>query len=389
MTEKLKTTQNKKQKKMTKAEFLFEQARLAQKHKAVLQLLVIISDQLIRQDLLTEILTKTGYRSKEDKVSRLLKELEDVKLIKRERMKYSRYKTVQIKRAGLNFILGEKAIPLKSAQNGEIRLLSRICKVELFRLHYVKEGRTLEDAINAALSANSNLFKDTELIYQFLRKDRLAYDSFHTKASNFYRQEGEIKRRRKDARTRLDEVRRRKKDTDEEEPKQKELYDVRKRCWTFEDLKTRNIFVSNMYLRDPSQQSLDEWIDKHYMFNKVGNKFKPETLVLEFDYLTISSTPDFYALMKSIMNIVIFVKKSFKMHDSFFQEDKKIERAIVEIECTINVRFITEDVLNDMNVDKAMKVFEKRLEKFMMGRDFKYKFQLNFEHLNLKREYIY
>lgn len=378
-----------KKKKLTKAEVMALQQLLTEKHKAVLQLIVIISNQLIRQDLLVDILTKSKYCTNEVAVSKLLKDLEDAKLIKRVRMKYSRCKIVQIKRAGLNFILGDKAIPLKKSKNGEIMLLLRICKVELFRLHYIRNGYILEEAINEALSDNSNLFKDTQFIYDFLRKDRLAYDSFHTKSSTFYRQEDEIKRRLKEAQKHLDEVRRLKKKDDEEEGKQKELYEVRKRCWTFEDLKTRNIFVSNMYLREPSQESLDDWIDRHYAFHMIENNFKPETLVLEFDQLTISSTPDIRALLKSIMNIVIFIKKSFKMHDSFFQEDKKIKRAIVEIDCTINVRFINKNVLNSVDLAKAMKIFEKRLDKYMMGRDFKYKFKLNFDHLNVKNEYKY
>lgn len=367
-----------------------EQQKIAQKHKAVLQFIVIISNQLIRYDLLLDILTKTKYCKDQVAVSKILKDLEDFKLIKRGRIKYSRCKIVKVKRAGLNFILGEKAVPLKSSQNGEIMMLLRICKVELFRLHYIRNGYSLEEAIKEALSDNSNLFKDTQFIYDFLRKDRLAYDSFHTKSSTFYRQEDEIKRRLKEAQKHLDEVRRRKKkDDEEEEGKQKELYEVRKRCWTFEDLKTRNTFVSNAYLRKPTQESMDDWIARHYGFHMIENNFKPETLVLEFDYLTISSTPDIYALLKSIMNIVIFIKKSFKMHDSFFQEDKKIKRAIVEIDCTINVRFINKNVLNSVDLAKAMKIFEKRLDKYMMGRDFKYKFKLNFDHLNVKNEYKY
>lgn len=394
MSKKTNSTSRKKKKKLTKSEVLELQEVLAPKHKSVLQLIVIISNQLIRQDLLVDILTKTKYCTDHTAVSKLLKNLEDAKLIKRDRLIYSRNKIVQIKRAGLEFVLGPKAIPLKKSKNGEIMLLSRICKVELFREHYLTDGCSLDEAMNKALSDHSNLFKDTQFIYDFLRKDRLAYDSFHTKSSTFYRQEDEIKRRLKDARFHLDQVRRgnehdKVEETEQQEVRQKELYEVRKRCWTFEDLKTRNIFVSNMYLRKPTQESLDDWIDRHYLFQRITNGFQNETLVLEFDYLTISSTPDIYALLKGIMNIVIFVKKSFRMHDSFFQEGKKIKRAIVEIDCVINVRFINENVLNSVDLDKIMKIFEKRLDKYMLGRDFKYKFKLNFDHLNVKNEYKY
>ncbi len=78
--------------------------KVAKKYKAVLWLIYRISNQLIRQDQLTKILVESKYCANSGSVSKILKELEDNKLIKKSRIKHQRNNNIQLCKPGICFI---------------------------------------------------------------------------------------------------------------------------------------------------------------------------------------------------------------------------------------------------------------------------------------------
>ena len=71
-----------------------KQAELLKKHESVFYVLVNVSNQMIRQEQLTKILIDSNYKTNAVGVTRLLKELEDAKLLKREQFEREKTKVV-------------------------------------------------------------------------------------------------------------------------------------------------------------------------------------------------------------------------------------------------------------------------------------------------------
>ena len=64
-------------------------------HKALFELIVIISNQIIRQAQLVDILLETNYSKNRTAVTRLLQKLEESKLIIRGKEENSKHRYVQ------------------------------------------------------------------------------------------------------------------------------------------------------------------------------------------------------------------------------------------------------------------------------------------------------
>ena len=82
-------------------------------HEQVFRLIILISNQIIRQSQLTEILLKTNYCKNAVAVTRLLQRLEEFDLIKRGKEEATNYKFVQVTKTSLKYIQGQNAVLVK------------------------------------------------------------------------------------------------------------------------------------------------------------------------------------------------------------------------------------------------------------------------------------
>lgn len=363
-----------------------KQTKLIEKHKPVLQLIGIISNQVIRQSQLSEILIQTNYVSNKDAkheskkagVSRLLKELEDHKLISRARLKYSREKIVKIRNAGLKAVSDKPMI--KSTENGKLRSLRNAVRIEIFKRYFIQPGLSLSECVDNALNHQvSNLFTSNQNFYKELKKDQLALHSFNTKSATFFKQEAEIKNRLRQKRQHMDDNVR--------NAGPNKLREFKKSYWTLEDLRERQIYLIDFTLTEPTEFDLNDWINQHYSFSK---SFEPLTLNLNFNYLILSSTPQKRDIVGNLMNIAKYVKRTFKFHHSYFQKDKGIQKAIVNVKAKIDLTLINHLVLDDVEKQAIEEWFEKKLKRYLTGFDFKYNFKIQFKQLGLngKNEHI-
>lgn len=359
-----------------------KQAKLIEKHKPVLQLIGIISNQVIRQSQLSEILIQTNYvsnkkakdESKKAAVSNLLKELEDHNLISRTRLKYSREKIVKIRNAGLKAVSDKPMI--KSAENGKLRSLRNAARVEIFRRHFLQPGLTLSECLDKALDHEvSNFFINNQNFYKELKKNQLALHSFNTKSSTFFKQEDEIKNRLKEKREHMDDNVRSDGPT--------KLREFKKKYWTLEDLRERQIYLMNFTLTEPTEFDLNDWINQHYSFSE---SFEPLTLNLNFKYLILSTTPRKEDLVANLMNVVKYTKRTFKFHHSYFQRDKGIQKAIVNVKVNIDLTLINHLVFDDLDKQAIEEWFEKKIKRYLSGFDFKYEFKIEFNQLGLNKK---
>ena len=183
-------------KKLTQKDLLIQ-------HEQVFRLIILISNQIIRQSQLTEILLKTNYCKNAVAVTRLLQRLEEFDLIKRGKEEATNYKFVQVTKTALKYIKGKDAVLVKVT--GVIRETKNAVRVEMFRYYFLKENMTLEEVLNLATQDSvSNLFNSHDAFYDSLLANDLAFDSFNSKSSNFFLQKAEIEYVKQQQRQSLD-----------------------------------------------------------------------------------------------------------------------------------------------------------------------------------------
>lgn len=352
-----------------------DRIKLLNDHKVIFELIVIVSNQIIRQEQLTKILIETNYCTNAVAVTRLLKRFEDVKLIKRYKEGSPARKMIQATKPSLDFVMG-KGIVVKPAES-EIRSLRNAVMVELFRTYFIKSELTLSEALELALNtSNSNLFKSSESFYSALNQNDLAFHSFNSKSSSYFSQLQEINDVKNQKKAHM-EV------TASTREKTGKINAFERKCWTLDDLKNRQIYFRDFELVDPTIEEKIEWIGAHYHRFKW---FEPKILELNFTLMTLSSNPSKKDLVGRLFNLHKFVKKSFKMHHSYFIEDKKIGLAAVKVRVNVEVVVINDYALNNIDQADVVDWIERKIARYSNSYSFKYDINVTFKSLNINNQ---
>lgn len=354
------------------------QQDLLVQHEQVFRLIVLISNQIIRQSQLTEILLKTNYCKNAVAVTRLLQRLEQFDLIKRGKEESTNYKFVQVTKTALKHIEGQNAVLVKVT--GVIRETKNAVRVEMFKHYFLKENMILEEVLNLATQDSvSNLFNLHDTFYDSLLANDLAFDSFNSKASNFFLQKAEVEYVKQRQRQSLDKNLER--NGAEKENKINKDY---RRCWTLEKLASHQIYLVDSYLSDPVESENNIWIDNHFGSLK---DFEPKTLRLKFALVTISDSPNKSNLVKSLMHVYRYVYKTFKLHESYFIKKKNIKKAIVNVEVEIDVILLNDRAFKKLDRDDLIDWFKKkirlRLRHSQTLESYKHHFNVNFLSMNV------
>ena len=331
------------------------QKDLLVKHEQVFRLIILISNQIIRQSQLTEILLKTNYCKNAVAVTRLLQRLEEFDLIKRGKEEATNYKFVQVTKTSLKYIQGQNAVLVKVTR--VMRETMNAMKVELFKHYFLKENMTLEEVLNLATQDSvCTLFNSKDKFYDTLSADSLAFHSFHSKSSNFFLQKRQMEYIKQQQRLSIDRNMERGNLTDEE--KKNKIRREDRKCWTLETLEKRQVYLVDWNLKNPSEKAKNEWIDNHF---KDVEELEPQTLQLKFALITISDHPNKRSLVKNLMAIYSYVHRTFKLHESYFIKKNNIKRAIVEVEVEIQVILLNDRAANYLDLEDLEDWFKKKI----------------------------
>ena len=366
------------------------QEKLLIKHEQVFRLIVLISNQIIRQSQLVQILDDTNYAKSSNTISRMLHDFELFELIKRFKEEATNFKVIQVTKTALKFVKRQNAILVRPS--GVIRETKNAMRVEMFRYYFLKDRMPLKDALDIATQESvSNLFNSPDKFYNSLLTNDLAFHSFNSKSSNFFLQKSEIEYVKQQQRQSLDKNLER----NGAEKNTRSSVDYR-RCWTLEKLATHQIYLVDSYLNDPAKSLENSWIEEH--FGRFED-FKPKSLHLRFALVTISTEPNKQQLVKALMNIYKYVLRTFKLHESYFIRNKRIKEAIVNVEVDIDVILLNDMALNNFNCADLEDWFKRkirlRLRRNQMLESYKHHFHVNFlsmqvnknnEHVSLEKE---
>ncbi len=350
-------------------------------HEQVFRLIILISNQIIRQSQLTEILLKTNYCKNAVAVTRLLQRLEEFDLIKRGKEEATNYKFVQVTKTSLKYIQGQNAVLVKVTR--VIRETMNAVKVELFKHYFLKENMTLEEILNLATQDSvCTLFNSKDKFYDTLSADSLAFHSFNSKSSNFFLQKRQMEYIKQQQRLSIDKNLNRGDLTDEE--KKNKIRREDRKCWTLETLEKRQVYLVDWNLKNPSQEAKNEWIDKHF---KDVEEFEPQTLHLKFALITISDQPNKRNLVKNLMAIYSYVHRTFKLHESYFIKKNNIKKAIVDVEVEIQIILLNDRAANYLDLDDLDDWFKKkirlRLRRKNVLESYKHYFNVNCLSMNV------
>lgn len=366
------------------------QEKLLIKHEQVFRLIVLISNQIIRQSQLVKILDDTDYAKSSNTISRMLLDFELFELIKRFKEEATNFKAIQVTKTALKFVQGQNAVLVRPS--GVIRETKNAMRVEMFRHYFLKEGMALKEALDIATQESvSTLFNSPHKFYDSLLANDLAFHSFNSKSSNFFLQKAEVDYVKQQQRQSLDKNLER-----NGAKKQNKINSDYRRCWTLEKLASHQIYLVDSCLSDPIKSEKNNWIDNHFSDCK---DFKPKTLHLRFALVTISTEPNKSNLVKSLMNIYKYVLRTFKLHESYFIRNKGIKEAIVNVEVDVDVILLNDIALNNFNCadfeDWFRRKIRLRLRRNQMLESYKHNFHVNFlsmqvnknnEHVSLEKE---
>lgn len=354
------------------------QQDLLVQHEQVFRLIILVSNQIIRQSQLTEILLKTNYCKNSTAVTRLLQKLEEFDLIKRFKEEATSLKSVQVTKTVLKFIQGPNAVVVKTS--GVIRETKNAVRVELFKHYFLKENMTLDEVLKFATQDSvSNLFNSHDTFYDSLLANDLAFDSFNSKSSNFFLQKAEIEYVKQQQRQSLDKNLER-----GGAKKENKINSDYRRCWTLEKLASHQIYLVDSCLSNPIESEDNAWIKNHFRDCK---SFEPKTLRLKFALVTISDSPNKSNLVKSLMHIYRYVYKTFKLHESYFIRKKNIKKAIVNVEVEIDIILLNDRAFKKLDRDDLLDWFKRkirlRLRQAQTLESFKHNFNVNFLSMNV------
>ena len=351
-----------------------KQAELLKKHEPVFYVLVNVSNQIIRQEQLGRILIESKYKTNEVGVTRLLKELEDAKLIKRQQLEKEKTKIVVACKPAIRHILGDKVANVKLETNSEVRDVRNYIKAELFYEQYVLAHKDLALAVDKAQKASNTLFNSSEQIYQIFESEknsRLFRHSFSPTSTIFkqYEEFKELKRQRTEHTKKSAHTR----------EKQDYEYEFKRNLVTFEDLKAREIYLAGISTRGATKEEIEHW-RMNFLHN--GNASKV-VLVLNFKVVVPNLSPRNKNIGERILYLNKFVREAFKGLES----NNKEVQMIIKTEVNIDVVCANKSALDRLKLTKIMKIINKfnRVNGHYDGRGYSTKFRINLKCLDYKK----
>lgn len=351
-----------------------KQQELLKKHEAVFYVLVNVSNQVIRQEQLAKILIGSGHKTSQVSVTRLLKELEDAKLIKRQQLEREKTKLVVACKPAIRYILGDKIANVRLQTNSEIRDVRNYIKTELFYEQFISTTDSLESAIQNAKTTPNLMFNSTEQIYQRIREkpvSNLFEYSFRSRSTIFSQYE-EFKKLKKQ---RSEHV----KKTAHAREKQGFEYEFQRNLSTFEDLKSREIYLSGMRTRKATAEEVELW-KLDFLDNKNASKL---VLVLDFKVVVANLSPRNKNIAERILYLNKFIRESFEGLERTQNEVKMI----IKTEVNIDVICANKSALECLKLTKIMKVINKfnRINNYYNKRGYSTKFKINLKCLDYQK----
>ena len=351
-----------------------KQAELLKKHEHVFYVIVNVSNQIIRQEQLTKILIAGGYKSRPVDVTRLLKELENAKLLKRDQLEKEKTKIVVACKPAIRHILGDKVANIKLQTNTEVRDVRNYIKAELFYEQYVLTHETLESAVAKAKISSNTLFNSSEQVYQAIESEkisRLFRHSFRSNSTIFkqYEEFKDLKRQRTEHTKKSAHTR----------EKQDYEYEFKRNLVTFEDLKAREIYLAGISTRGATKEDIEHW-RMNFLHN--GNASKV-VLVLNFKVVVPNLSPRNKNIGERILYLNKFVREAFKGLES----NNKEVQMIIKTEVNIDVVCANKSELDRLKLTKIMKIINKfnRVNGHYDGRGYSTKFRINLKCLDYKK----
>ena len=354
-----------------------KQAELLKKHEAVFYVLVNVSNQMIRQEQLTKILIDSHYKTNAVGVTRLLKELEDAKLLKREQFEREKTKVVVACKPAIRYILGDKVANIKLETNSEIRQVRNYIKTELFYEQYVRATDSLSSAVSKVKSSSNTLFNSTEQAYRALNSEKVSnlFKRSFTKESTIFNQYDEFNDLK---RQRSEHV----KKTAHTREKQGFEYEFERNLTTFEDLKAREIYLTKISLKNATKEEIEHW-RLNFLDNKKASKL---VLVLDFKIVVANLSPRNKNIGEKVLYLNKFIRETFKGVEQNTEEVQMVIKTMVNIDIVC----ANQSSLERLKLSRIMKIVNKfnRVNGFYDGRGYSTKFKIHLKHKDY-RSYTY
>lgn len=348
-----------------------------EENKVFFKLLIIIGNQRVRQSQLEQILLDTGYCKNKTAFNRLITDLKDRNLIKKEKPEFSKHHFIEATNKSVVFTLGADGKTKKVAKNTSIRDAKNALRLEIFILEYVKKrGFTLEKALLVVERDGFNLFTSDNRYYEILNNKNIAYLSFNKKHSTFFKQEKEMKYRLEYRQERIEQTARTRK-------KGNKTDKFHRKIWVLEDLKNRNIFFKNMMTKEITEADKKDWAEIHFESFDLS---KILTLEMNFVYPVIDYRTDQHEMFLNLARLYRFIRTSLHLHESFWLKKMNRKNAIGKIEINVEVVCINEICYNKLDQDKILEKLEKKIAKNKGAyRNFKYDMNVTFSHFHINK----
>ena len=351
-----------------------KQLELLKKHEAVFYVLVNVSNQVIRQEQLAKMLIGSGYKTSQVSVTRLLKELEDAKLIKRQQLEREKTKLVVACKPAIRYILGDKIANVKLQTNSEIRDVRNYIKTELFYEQYVSTYQTLELAVAKAKKSSNNLLNSSAQIYRAIELEKIneLFRNSYCSKSTIFKQYEELKALKKQ---RSEHV----KKTAHTREKQNYEYEFERNLATFEDLKAREIYLTRLKTRSATKKEIKHWCSS-YLNNGDADKV---VLVLEFKVIVPNLSPRNNSVGEKVLYLNKFIRESLKGLETNNTEVKMV----IKTEVNIDVVCANKSASERLKLTKIMKIINKfnRINGYYEFVGHVTKFKINLKHLDYQK----
>lgn len=351
------------------------QLKVLEKHKILLEFIIVVGKKRIRLDQLKEILIQVGYCKDEPAVSRVIRELIEEKLI--HEVKSKRNKIIELPTPVIRHLMGEKSSRNKIA--GVVRDQRAAMSLALFKREYLDKGHDLESGMNAMREDGFNLFTDSSKYYDFLTSQTedyasVVYCSFDNRYSTIFKQKKEMRNRLKRQQAHIEMTARTRQKTGQS-------VKVDKKIWILDDLKARSVYLKNIELKEIEEFNKDNnWVQSWYNAIDV----KPYEMDLNFVFLVHEWNPSEDNMLKQLMRLYKYVRTSFRFHCPFFLREKRIKTSAVKINIHVDVVLMNDIAYQNVNQEKLTKKIKRVKSKgeYVLN-EWRYPFNVTFSHVDV------
>lgn len=351
------------------------QLKVLEKHKILLEFIIVVGKKRIRLDQLKEILIQVGYCKDEPAVSRVIRELREEKLI--HEVKSKRNKIIELPTPVIRHLMGEKSSRNKIA--GVVRDQRAAMSLALFKREYLNKGHDLESGMNAMREDGFNLFTDSGKYYDFLTSQTedyasVVYYSFDNRYSTIFKQKKEMRNRLKRQQAHIEMTARTRQKTGQS-------VKVDKKIWILDDLKARSVYLKNIELKEIEEFNEDNnWVQSWY--KDIG--VKPYEMDLNFVFLVHEWNPNEDNMLKQLMRLYKYVRTSFRFHYPFFLKEKRIRTSVAQINIHVDVVLMNDIAYQNLNQEKLTKKINRVKSKgeYVLN-EWRYPFNVTFSHVDV------